>query len=415
MEKALLVIPHINKKDEWNIEDIKEELKSLVLSVGGEVLELMVCRLKEINASYYIGKGKVYEISGRINALSADVVIFDCDLSPAQQREIENIVEVKVIDRTQLILDVFARRAKSNEGKIQVELAQLNYLLPRLSGKGIELSRLGGGIGTRGPGEQKLEIDRRRIKEKISRLKADLDILRGRRDNLRIQRRRHSLPLISLVGYTNAGKSSLLNALTRSNVEADKRLFCTLDAVTRKLPLSNHQNVLLTDTVGFLHNLPHGLIESFKATLEEVQGADLLIHVIDVSTHLLDEKFKSVNRVLQELGADRKPVINVLNKIDQASSKKFIKRMEDEFPDSAAVSCLTGEGLDNLMDLIMRKLDYLNTTIKLFIPFSRMDIVSEISANGDVLEKEFTEDGVNIKARLPKIMADRLKSKLNPS
>jgi GTP-binding protein HflX len=185
-----------------------------------------------------------------------------------------------------------------------------------------------------------------------------------------------------------------------------------LDAVTRKLPLPNNQDVLLTDTVGFLHDLPHGLIESFKATLEEVQGADLLIHVIDISTHLLDEKFKSVNRVLQELGTDQKPVINVLNKIDQASSKKFIERMGDEFPDSVAVSCLTGEGLDNLRDLIVRKLDHLNSTIKLFIPFSRMDIVSEISACGEVLGKEFTEKGVNIKARLPKIIADKLKNKL---
>lgn len=412
MEKALLVVPHNSRKDEWDIEDTRSELKSLVISVGVEVLDLMVCPLREINSSYYIGKGKANEISERAKALDAGVVIFNCELSPAQQRGLEDILEAKVIDRTQLILDVFARRAKSNEGKIQVELAQLNYLLPRLTGKGIELSRLGGGIGTRGPGEQKLEIDRRRIKEKISRLKSGLDVLRERRDNLRIQRRRHSLPLISLVGYTNAGKSSLLNALTKSDVEVDNRLFSTLDAVTRKLSLPNNQDVLLTDTVGFLHNLPHGLIESFKATLEEVEGADLLIHVIDISTHLLDEKFKSVNRVLQELGTDQKPVINVLNKTDQASSKKFIKRMSDEFPDSAALSCLTGEGLDNLRDLIMKKLDYLNTTIKLFIPFSRMDIVSEISANGDIFEKEFTEKGVNVSARLPKIIADKLKNKL---
>ena len=220
------------------------------------------------------------------------------------------------------------------------------------------------------------------------------------------------MPLISLVGYTNAGKSSLLNKLTKSDVEVDNRLFSTLDAVTRKLSLPNNQDVLLTDTVGFLNNLPHGLIESFKATLEEVQGADLLIHVIDVSTHLLEEKFKSVNRVLQELNTDQKPVINVLNKIDQASSRKFIKRMRDEFPDSAAASCLTGEGLDNLMDLIIRKLDHLNTTIKMFIPFSRMDIVSEISSRGEILKKEFTENGININARLPKHIADKLKSKL---
>lgn len=408
MEKAFLVIPYQSRKAEWDIEDTRSELRSLVVSAGAEVLDLMVCSIKEINSSYYIGKGKAYEISERVKALGAGVVIFNCELTPAQQRELEDIVEVKVIDRTQLILDVFARRAKSNEGKIQVELAQLNYLLPRLSGKGVELSRLGGGIGTRGPGEQKLEIDRRRIKEKISRLKSGLGILRDRRDHLRIRRRRHSLPLISLVGYTNAGKSSLLNALTKSDVEVDNRLFSTLDAVTRKLPLPNNQDVLLTDTVGFLHDLPHSLIESFKATLEEVQGADLLIHVIDISTHLLDEKFKSVNRVLQELCTDRKPVINVLNKADLASSKKFVKRMEEEFPDSAAVSCLTGEGLDHLRDLIIKKLDHLSIAIKIFVPFSRMDIASEISAHGEILEKEFTDKGVNISARLPKIIADRI-------
>lgn len=402
----MLVVPHSGKKDEWDIEDAVSELKLLVVSVGVKVLDLMVCPLKEINASYYIGKGKVYEISERVKALEADVVIFDCDLSPAQQREIEDIAGIKVIDRTQLILDVFARRAKSNEGKIQVELAQLSYLLPRLSGKGISLSRLGGGIGTSGPGEQKLEIDRRRIKEKISRLKSDLDILRRRRDNLRVQRRRHSLPLISLVGYTNAGKSSLLNALTKSDVKVDDRLFCTLDAVTRKLPLPNNQDVLLTDTVGFLHNLPHDLIESFKATLEEVQEADILVHVIDVSCYLLNEKVESVNMVLKELGADKKPIINVLNKVDQAP-RGFVKTIEDKFPDTAAVSCKTGEGLDNLMNLFVEKLGYLNAEVELFVPFSRMDIVSEISLHGEVLKKEFTENGVSIKARVPKFMVDK--------
>ncbi|MFH1287199.1 MAG: GTPase HflX [bacterium] len=408
MKKALLVIPHSNEKDGWDIEDTKSELESLVISVGVAVLDLMVCPLKEINVSYYIGKGKVYEISEKVKALEADVVIFDCDLSPAQQRELENIIEAKVIDRTQLILDVFARRAKSNEGKIQVELAQLSYLLPRLSGKGISLSRLGGGIGTSGPGEQKLEIDRRRIKEKISRLKSNLDVLRCRRDNLRIQRRRHSLPLVSLVGYTNAGKSSLLNVVAKSNVKVDNRLFCTLDAVTRKLSLPNNQDVLLTDTVGFLHKLPHDLIESFKATLEEVQGADLLIHVIDVSTHLLNEKFKSVNEILRELGADKKPVINVLNKIDQAQSRKCIEKIKGEFPNSATISCLTGEGLDNLMNLLIKKLNYLSTTIKLFIPFNRMDIVNEISEHGEILEKEFTEKGIDVRARIPKYMTDKI-------
>lgn len=356
MEKALLVVPHSGRKGEWDIEDVKSELKSLVISVGVGVLDVVVCPLKEINASYYIGKGKVYEIGEMVGTLGADVVIFDCDLSPAQQREIENIVKIKVIDRTQLILDVFARRAKSNEGKIQVELAQLSYLLPRLSGKGIELSRLGGGIGTRGPGEQKLEIDRRRIKEKISRLKSRLDVLRRRRDSLRIQRRRRSLPLVSIVGYTNAGKSSLLNVLTKSDVEVDNRLFCTLDAVTRRLVLPNGRVVLLTDTVGFLHNLPHDLIESFKATLEEVQGADILIHVIDVSSCLLDEKIESVSNVLRELGADKKPLINVLNKVDQAPSRRFVETIKERLPDSVVVSCKMGEGLDSLMNLLIQKL-----------------------------------------------------------
>lgn len=351
MEKALLVVPY-NSKNNWGLEDIKDELKSLVSSSGVVPLDFVVCPVREISPVYFIGKGKVYEIKDKVKNISADVVVFNSDLTSGQQLELEDIIEAKVIDRTQLILDIFAQRAKSNEGKVQVELAQLRYLLPRLKGKGTELSRLGGGIGTRGPGEQKLEIDRRRIKEKISRLKSTLENLCRHRDNLRRHRRRISMPLISIIGYTNAGKSSLLNALTRSNVQVENRLFSTLDAVTRRLYLPNHQEVLLTDTVGFIHNLPHDLVESFKATLEEVKEADFLIHVIDVSSHLIEEKSKSVFKVLEELNVQKKPIITVLNKIDLVPSVSFIERLKREFSNSAAVSVLNGAGLDDLKELI---------------------------------------------------------------
>ncbi|MBI4651584.1 GTPase HflX [Candidatus Desantisbacteria bacterium] len=409
MEKALLVIPYGYKRHDWDLEDIISELEDLVQSAGIDIQEKTICRIKEINAFYYIGKGKAFEIKEKAHDKHVDVVIFNSDLTPGQQRTCEEIIGVKVIDRTQLILDIFAQRAKSNEGKIQVELAQLNYILPRLTGSAKYLSRLAGGIGTRGPGEQKLEIDRRRIKEKISKLKTDLEILKRQRKSLRIQRKRNDLPLLSLVGYTNSGKSSLLNKLTGSEAIVENRLFSTLDALTRRLALPNHQKILLTDTVGFLHNLPHNLIESFKSTLEEAQEADLLLHVVDASSHLLLEKIKDVNKVLKELKLEEKPVLMILNKIDKPGARKNAKKMELEFPDSIMVSALSGYGLNKLKDLLEKKLKYFTKTIEILIPFNQMNILDMISREGEVLEREYIETGVKLKARIPTHLANNLK------
>ncbi|MCX5716376.1 MAG: GTPase HflX [Candidatus Omnitrophica bacterium] len=275
MEKILLVTAYTNDRTGWSAEDRAQELRELVQSAGGRVHEEVICPLKKVSPGHFIGKGKTEELAFIVQKENLDAVIFNNDLSPTQQKNLEAALGVKTLDRTQLILDIFARRARSNEGKVQVELAQLSYLLPRLPGKGVELSRLGGGIGTRGPGETKLEVDRRRIRDRIAKLKRDLGRLTKQRKMRGKSRQKIPVPSIAIIGYTNAGKSTLLNSLTQANVIAEDRLFSTLDPTIRQFALPNNQRVLFVDTVGFLNDLPHHLIESFKATLEEVVDADL--------------------------------------------------------------------------------------------------------------------------------------------
>ncbi|MBP6944350.1 MAG: GTPase HflX, partial [Candidatus Omnitrophica bacterium] len=316
MEKALLVtVEFFDKeyKDTWKLDDTNYELRELVRSAGLQVVDLVECFKDKPVAGHYIGKGKAEEIRSICKDKGADVVIFGDDLTSSQQQNLEESIGVKVIDRTQLILDIFARRAHSTEGKVQVELAQLEYLLPRLKGKGIMLSRLGGGIGTRGPGEQKLEMDRRKIREKISRLKDSLSKIHERREELRRRRHEGEISIVSLIGYTNAGKSTLLNALTDSDVLSQDRLFSTLDPTARRFVLPNNQKVVFVDTVGFLHRLPHHLIEAFKATLEEVAEADIIIHVLDASSPMVHELSQAVYEVLEELDIRDKTIITVLN------------------------------------------------------------------------------------------------------
>ena len=353
MERAITVTVDLGKREEWTAEERSGELTELAASAGAKVVKELIVRREKIEPACYIGKGKVEEIARICADEKIGIVIFNNDLTGSQQKNLEDIIWTKIIDRTQLILDIFARRAHSNEGKIQVELAQLMYLLPRLTGKGVQLSRLGGGIGTRGPGEQKLEVDRRRIRSRISRLKKELEGLSARRGMMRKKRERFSLLTIAIIGYTNAGKSTLVNALTSSDIIVQDKLFSTLDPTVRRFILPDHQVVLFIDTVGFLDRLPHNLVEAFKATLEEVVEADILLHVVDISHPKAKEQSDAVYKVLEEIGAKDKPVITALNKADKVVGKDILDKTMVYFTNPVAISALKREGLDILIKNIV--------------------------------------------------------------
>src|SRR6187399_1306664 len=324
-ERALLIGLEQEGITKWDLRDSLDELRELANSAGAQVVDTVTQKLHSPTAPFYIGKGKAEAIKESVQSRGVTSIIFDDELSPAQGRNLENLFARKVLNRTQLILDIFAQRARSREGRLQIELAQLQYLLPRLTRMWHHLSRQTGGIGTRGPGETQLEVDRRRVQERIARLERELEAVRKTRAIQRQGRKRHQWPVAAVVGYTNAGKSTLLNLLTGAGVLAEDRLFATLDPTTRSLTLPNKQRVLLTDTVGFLRNLPHTLIESFKATLEEVSEADLLIHVIDLSHPRVDENIEAVNTVTKELGAFGKQTLLVFNKIDAVANTEHVE------------------------------------------------------------------------------------------
>jgi len=401
-ERAILVTVEEMGKESWKLEDRQEELRRLAVSCGVEIVEEEICRRKALTPNLFIGKGKVQEIADLAEERDADVIIFSDDLSPSQQKNLEEIINAKTIDRTQLILDIFAHRATSNEGKVQVELAQLVYLLPRLSGMGVQLSRLGGGLGTRGPGEQKLEVDRRRVRERIAKLKKSLKEITGQRRLRRSQRERFSMLTIALVGYTNSGKSTLFNALTSSEVKVKDQLFSTLDPTVRKLPLSNNQTALISDTVGFLHELPHHLIESFKATLEEVVGADILFHVVDMSDGRMDQQKVAVFQVLEELGVQDKPIFTVLNKSDKVPGESERERIKRMFHDPVVISALKEEGLSELKDRIAQFIQKDMEDIEIVLPHKHYAIAKMIREQGTVKREEYGDDGLVISARLPR-------------
>jgi len=353
MERALLVTVDLHRREEWTAEERSRELSELARSAGAKVVREEIVKRHEICPASFIGKGKAEELSGFCKAEDIKIVIFNNDLTGTQAKNLADILAVKTIDRTQLILDIFARRAHSNEGKVQVELAQLMYLLPRLTGKGIQLSRQGGGIGTSGPGEQKLEVDRRRIRTRIFKLERDLESLKVRRDMMRKRRERFAIPMIAIIGYTNAGKSTLLNALTGSDVIVRNKLFATLDPTVRRFRMPSGQEALFVDTVGFLNELPHHLIEAFKATLEEVANADIILHIVDASHPKAVEQSKAAGRVLEEIGAKDKPIITVLNKIDKVAGTDTVERLKGYFKEAVAISALKREGFDKLIDAIL--------------------------------------------------------------
>lgn len=406
-EKAVLVVLDLGKDYDWTKEEKMQELKALALSSQAKGVAEIISKRSKPDAAYFIGKGKTEEVAVVVAENKADLVIFNDDLSNAQIKNLERSINIKVIDRTQLILDVFAQRAKSTEGKIQVELAQLQYLLPRLSGRGQMLSRLGAGIGTRGPGEQKLEVDRRRIQKRISKLKKDLNNIEKRRLTLREKRRRNVIPTVALVGYTNSGKSTLLNSLTGASQIVQDKFFSTLDPKLRKLILPNNQTVLIADTVGFLHDLPHHLIESFKATLEEVIEADILLHVLDISNPKAKELQKSVYEVLGELNVRNKPIITVLNKIDKVPEKSLIDNFQKKVDSCVSISAQYKVNLGELVKLISMRLANLRTFIKVLIPYDKMNLINAIHSQGEIITKEYKPEGVYIEAEVPLLLAKK--------
>ncbi len=331
-ERVLLIGLEKDGVSKWDLRDSLDELRELANSAGAYVVDTITQKLPKPTAPFYIGKGKAELIKESFQDQQVTSVIFDNELSPAQGRNLEDLFSRKVLDRTQLILDIFAQRARSREGRLQIELAQLHYLLPRLTRMWTHLSRQTGGIGTRGPGETQLEVDRRRVQDRIGRLERDLEEVRKHRAVQRQGRKRHQWPVAAVVGYTNAGKSTLMNLLTGAGVVAEDRLFATLDPTTRSLTLPNKQRILLTDTVGFLRKLPHTLIESFKATLEEVVEADLLIHVVDASHPRLDEHMEAVDAVIKEIGAYGKQTLVIFNKIDVLVDRSLVEAHLEKFP-----------------------------------------------------------------------------------
>lgn len=408
-ERAVLVGVRLPDMQEWQFTESMEELSSLADTAGAVVVGKFMQNRQRPEPATFIGKGKAEELADYCREAAANIVISDRELSPAQARNLEEKIGIKVIDRTQLILDIFARRAQTKEGKLQVELAQLKYLLPRLTGLGTQLSRLGGGIGTRGPGETKLETDRRRIRKRISDLERELKEVQQHRALLRKDRRDEPLPLVSLVGYTNAGKSTLLRTLTGADVLVEDKLFATLDPTTRRVRLPNNDIVLLTDTVGFIQSLPHHLVAAFRATLEEVQEADLLLHVVDVSHPNCEGQIRAVESVLESLKSLNKPVIMVFNKMDLLQDPQDLPLTE--YP-KLNISALTGQGIEQLLSLIADVLKERYSVVKLWIPYDKTNLVSLLHQKGNVRKEEYGVEGIQLEVEISRIWANRVKEQL---
>jgi GTP-binding protein HflX len=375
-----------------------DELAALAESAGAEPVGRLVQSRAEPDPQFWIGKGKIEELHNELHTRRAELVVFDEELSPGHLRSLEARLGVKVLDRTALILDIFALHAHTREGKVQVELAQLNYLLPRLRGWGEAMSRLGGGIGTRGPGETKLEADRQHIRRRITKLRRDVKTMQGARDVQRSRRQKSNVPQVAIVGYTNAGKSSLMRRLTGADVIVADQLFATLDPTTRRITLPGGRTATVSDTVGFVSKLPHDLVEAFRSTLEEVTLSDMMVHVADASSPALEDQIEAVHRVLEEIGAANMPEVLVLNKIDLVPGSRRA-RLATRYPGSVAVSAVTAEGVEGLLEAIAATVPTPPVEVHALIPWARGDLVAMLYRDADVLSAEAEPDGTRVHAR----------------
>ena len=401
-ERVFVVGVQLKSENAWCIDESLDELEELVVTAGGEVAGRGTQRLDRVNAATFIGPGKARGFAEECKEAGVDTVVFDEELSPAQGRNLEKVFECKILDRTALILDIFSQRARTREGKLQVELAQLTHLLPRLTRFWTHLSRQKGGIGMRGgEGESQLEVDRRKVRERIDKIQHDLELVMRQRSVQRIGRKRNQWPLGSLVGYTNAGKSTLFNAITGASTLAEDKLFATLDPTTRRLRLPTNQNVLLSDTVGFIRKLPHDLVDAFKATLEEVIEADLLLHVVDISSPQAEEQIEAVNVVLDELGVADKPMLMVFNKIDRVTAPGLAKRFTGQYPNSIVVSARTGKGFEAFMAELGKQLRPVREMLELSIPHSQSEVIAQLHEVGQVLERDYDAPEAMFKALIP--------------
>lgn len=385
---------------EGRMEESLDELEELVATAGGVTLAKVIQNLDNPNPGTYLGKGKIEEIREMAEELGATGVVCDDELSPVQLRNLEQALEMKVMDRTLVILDIFASRATTSEGKIQVELAQLKYRAARLVGLGNSLSRLGGGIGTRGPGESKLEMDRRRIHARISQLKADLEQVKHHRDTNRKQRSQNHIPVLAIVGYTNAGKSTLLNTLTGAGILAEDKLFATLDPTTRAYELERGERVLLTDTVGFIHKLPHHLIEAFQSTLEEAKYADIILHVVDSSSPVFTSQMHVVYETLKDLGVENKTVITLFNKQDKRADAGPLRDFKADY--ALEISAKTGAGLQAFRLLLTKLLRERKVYLEHTFSYGEAGNIQIIRRYGQLLEEEYREDGIFVKGYVPR-------------
>ena len=404
--KERYILVGVSTRDTEETEDSLRELGELIDTAGGEVLDYVVQNLRNPEPGTYIGKGKVEELREMVEELEATGIVCDDELSPAQIRNLSDMLDCKVIDRTILILDIFAAHATTSEGKLQVEMAQLKYRSSRLMGMGRAMSRLGGGIGTRGPGETKLETDRRLIQKRIGALKSDIEAMQKIRETTRKKRESNDIPVVAIVGYTNAGKSTLLNSLTDANILAQDKLFATLDPTTRKCKLPSGEEILLTDTVGFINKLPHNLIDAFKSTLEEAAHADLILHVADSSDKNVDMHIDVVYKTLHDLKITGKPVITAFNKIDKVTDAHSL--VDEKAEKVVRMSVKTGEGVDKLLETIQEELNSMRVLVDCVLPYDRTKDAEIIRKGGQLISMDYEGDGIHVKAYIPKSLGQRL-------